>query len=75
MRDDQKAPAVLLLQSHQFHHEDTSDIALLAAVAKVCEIIDDDYPAISGDGGLFDVHDNIVLVVLCVDGFCTNFCA
>ena len=75
MRDNQQAPAVFLLEGHQFHHEQSGDVAFLAAVAEVGQVVDNDDSATGGKGCFFDVVDDVVFVVLGVDGFGANLCA
>ena len=61
--DNQDRPAVLLLELHQFHHEEAGIYAFVAAVAEVGEVVDDDDGAVELECCGFDVLEDAVFVV------------
>ena len=66
--DDQQGPAVLLLEVHQFHHEDAGVHAFVGGVAEVGQVVDDGDLALEFEHGVLDVLEDLLFVVFDVKG-------
>lgn len=73
--DDEDGEVVFLLELHEFHHEDTCCFAFVGGVAEVCKVVNDDDVGVGYEGGIFDVFDDGVFVVVHADCFGVDFCS